>query len=93
LKDAVSDIKGVKSDLKNISDSLSSSRKQISSIVQNLDDSQTRINLITNRVGVLYLDYKKDDSKFRAKTDSITRRLHDEEKSADSLSRELEQLQ
>src|SRR4051794_4579896 len=85
LKDAVGDIKSVKADLKNISDSLSSSRKQIGSIMQNLDNNQTKMNLIKGQVEILYLDYHNDEAKSKVKRDSLKVELHKQEQYIDSL--------
>lgn len=92
LKDAVGEIKNVKSDLKIISDSLTSSRKQIASMVKSLDENQKKINLMKSEVEILYLDYRKDETRFRVKTDSLKKELNEEEEYLRKLKLELDQL-
>jgi hypothetical protein len=92
LKDAVGEIKSVKSDLKVISDSLASSRKQIASMVKNLDENKERIDLMKSEVEILYLDYRKDETKFRLKNDSLSKELKEEEEYLKKLKLELDQL-
>ena len=92
LRDAVNDIKGIKSDLRVVSDSLSASRKQIGSIMSNLDLNQARINLMKSQVEILYLDYHSDETKSKVKRDSIKTELHKEEEYIDSLKNQLDDL-
>jgi hypothetical protein len=92
LKDAVNDIKSVKSDLRNISDSLSSSRKQIGSIMDNLNRNQAKVNLMKSQVEILYLDYHSDEAKSKVKRDSLKTELHKEEEYIDSLKNQLDGL-
>jgi hypothetical protein len=92
LKDAVNDIKSVKTDLKTISDSLVSSKKQIGNIMQNLDKGQTKIDLMKSQVEVLYLDYHNDDERSRVKRDSLKTELVDEEKTINDLKKQLDEL-
>ena len=67
LKDALNDIKSVKSDLHVISDSLISSKNQVGSIMQNLDKNQTKMDLMKSQVEVLYLDYHNGEAKSKIK--------------------------
>jgi peptidoglycan hydrolase CwlO-like protein len=92
LKDAVNEIKSVKTDLKMVSDSLSSSRKQIGQVLQNLDDSQKKISLMKKEVEILYLDYQRDDAVSNAERKELQKQLTAEEKYLDSLKTELEKL-
>jgi hypothetical protein len=92
LKDAVNDIKGVKSDLRLVSDSLSASRRQIGSIQQNLDNSHVKMDLIKSQVEILYLDYHNDEAKSRVKRDSLKTELKIQEHYIDSLKNELDAL-
>jgi hypothetical protein len=92
LKDAVNDIKGVKADLRGISDSLSSSQRQIGSIQQNLDRSHMKMDLMKSQVEILYLDYHNDETKSRVKRDSLKTELKIQEQYIDSLKTELDAL-
>ena len=92
LKDALNEVKGVKSDLKVISDSLTSSKNQINTITQNLDKNQTKMDLVKSQVEVLYLDYHNDEEKSKVKRDSIKSELSDEEKNINDLKKQLDEL-
>ena len=92
LKEAANDIKNVKSDLKVISDSLSASRKEIGSITQNLNNNQTKMNLMKSQVEVLYLDYHNGEAKSKVKRDSLKTELSKEEENIDSLKNQLDGL-
>ena len=92
LKDAVKEIKGVKSDLKMVADSLSSSRKQLTGVLENLDANQAKMNLMKKEVEILFLDYKKDDAVSNAERQNLKKQLSAEERYLDSLKVELEKL-
>jgi hypothetical protein len=92
LKDALNDIKSVKSDLHVISDSLISSKNQVGSIMQNLDKNQTKMDLMKSQVEVLYLDYHNGEAKSKIKRDSIKTELSDEEKNINDLKKQLDEL-
>ena len=92
LKDALNDIKGIKSDLGVISDSLTSSKKQIGSIMNNLDNSHAKISLMKSQVEILYLNYHSDEEKSKIKRDSIMAELKDEEKVINELKSQLDKL-
>ncbi len=92
LKDAVKDIKDIQSDLKVVSDSLVSSKRQIGNIMLNLDKSETKIDLMKSQVEVLYLDYHNEEERSRIKRDSLKTELLDEEKTINDLKKQLDAL-
>ncbi len=92
LKDALNEIKEVKSNLKVISDSLVSSKKQIGAIMNNLDNSQTKMDLMKNQVDVLYLDYHANETKSGIERKIINTELKEAEKVIDDLKNQLDEL-
>jgi hypothetical protein len=92
LKDAVNEIKDVRSDLKRVSDSLSLSRNRISEVIRNLNENEARVNLMKSEVEILYLDYHNDGAKSKVKRDSIKTELSKEENNIDDLKNELDKL-
>lgn len=93
LRDAVDEIKEVRSDLKRVSDSLNLSRARIGEVIQNLNENEARVNLMKSEVEILYLDYKNDDAKSKVKRDSIKIELNKEEQNIDDLKNELDKLE
>lgn len=93
LKDAVNEIKGVKADLKMVSDSLAASRKKLGEIVQNLNENQDKINLMRKGVEILYLDYQRDGAASNAERTALKKQLNEEEKYLDSLRKELAKIE
>ena len=93
LKEAIDEIQSVKSDLKHISDSLSLSRNRIGEVIQNLNENETRVNLMKSEVEILYLDYHNDEAKSKIKRDSIKTELTKEEDHIDSLKNQLDKYE
>jgi len=93
LKDTTQVIKGLKQDLNAVSDSISASKTRINTLVSHLDSSEIKMGLFRKQVDVLYLDYKKGQTKSVKVRDSLKNEMNDQEKQLLKLRNELKELE